>query len=90
VQLSPSALQLLRDGVRRIRFSSGEAGEFGAGEVGVRPAFLEAGIAFGLPDVSSILQSEKLRWVHLTSAGYTRYDTAEFVPRPRARVCGDE
>ena len=42
------------------------------------PAFAEADIALGQPGVSSVLGSEKLRWVHLTSAGYTRYDTPEF------------
>jgi phosphoglycerate dehydrogenase-like enzyme len=35
-------------------------------------------VAFGQPDVGSILQSRTLRWVHLTTAGYTRYDTPEF------------
>ncbi len=40
--------------------------------------FATADIAFGQPDVADVLRSEQLRWVHLTSAGYTRYDTAEF------------
>lgn len=42
------------------------------------PAFAEADVALGQPGVSSVLGSDKLRWVHLTSAGYTRYDTPEF------------
>jgi len=33
----------------------------------------------------SVLQSEKLRWVQLTSAGYTRYDTADFRSWAKAR-----
>jgi phosphoglycerate dehydrogenase-like enzyme len=33
-----------------------------------------AEVAFGQPDPDVILSSKRLRWVHLTSAGYTRYD----------------
>ena len=42
------------------------------------PALATADIAFGQPDAGSVLNSDRLRWVHLTSAGYTRYDTPEF------------
>jgi phosphoglycerate dehydrogenase-like enzyme len=42
------------------------------------PAILDAEIAFGQPDVVGVLQARKLRWLHISSAGYTRYDTAEF------------
>jgi len=38
----------------------------------------ECDIAFGQPDAASVLASGRLRWVQLTSAGYTRYDTPEF------------
>ena len=34
----------------------------------------EADIAFGQPDEMIVLSSPRLQWVHLTSAGYTRYD----------------
>ncbi|HYR58871.1 MAG TPA: D-2-hydroxyacid dehydrogenase, partial [Chthoniobacteraceae bacterium] len=40
------------------------------------PAFARADIACGQPDIESIRQSDRLRWIHLTSAGFTRYDTA--------------
>ncbi|MES2572615.1 MAG: NAD(P)-dependent oxidoreductase, partial [Verrucomicrobiota bacterium] len=39
---------------------------------------LTAHIAFGQPDPATVLQSERLRWIQLTSAGYARYDTPEF------------
>ena len=39
---------------------------------------LEADVVFGQPDPSAVIQSKNLRWVHVSSAGYTRYDTAEF------------
>jgi phosphoglycerate dehydrogenase-like enzyme len=42
------------------------------------PAFLEAEIAFGQPDLTDIQRSTRLRWIHLSSAGYTRYDTDDF------------
>lgn len=33
-----------------------------------------ADVAFGQPAVEDLLASTSLRWIHLTSAGYTRYD----------------
>lgn len=42
------------------------------------PGLAGADIAFGQPDVAEIFAAPNLRWVHLSSAGYTRYDTAEF------------
>jgi phosphoglycerate dehydrogenase-like enzyme len=38
----------------------------------------EADIAFGQPDPELALQCPRLRWIHLTTAGYTRYDSAGF------------
>lgn len=49
------------------------------------PAFLHAEVAFGQPDLDSIRASERLRWIHLSSAGYTRYDTAAFRDFARQR-----
>ena len=42
------------------------------------PAFATVDVAFGQPDLQSIAQAEKLRWIHVSSSGITRYDTAEF------------
>jgi phosphoglycerate dehydrogenase-like enzyme len=39
------------------------------------PCILEAEIVFGQPDPEAIIRSNKLRWLHLSSAGYARYDT---------------
>lgn len=39
------------------------------------PQLAAAGIAFGQPDPQQVIESTNLMWVHLTSAGYTRYDT---------------
>lgn len=38
----------------------------------------EADVAFGQPDVAQVMQSSKLRFVELSSAGYTRYDRDDF------------
>jgi hypothetical protein len=48
------------------------------------PAFATVEVAFGQPDVAAVLQSQRLRWMHLSSAGFTRYDTPQF----RAAACG--
>ncbi|TLD70312.1 D-2-hydroxyacid dehydrogenase [Phragmitibacter flavus] len=42
------------------------------------PSFGLADIAFGQPDLQSVYESEKLKWIQVSSAGFTRYDTAEF------------
>ncbi len=43
------------------------------------PALREATIAFGQPDPATCLDGGRLRWISLTSAGYTRYDTPAFM-----------
>lgn len=42
------------------------------------PSFALAQIAFGQPDLNSIRSSSTLKWIHLSTAGFTRYDTPEF------------
>ncbi len=49
------------------------------------PLLAEADIAFGQPDPQQVARSPKLMWVHLTSAGYTRYDTDAFREAMRSR-----
>ena len=41
------------------------------------PALLEADIAFGQPNVGQLLEPSRVRWVHLSSAGYSRYERAD-------------
>jgi len=41
-------------------------------------SLLEADVVFGQPDPDAVIKSKHLRWLHVSSAGYTRYDTAEF------------
>jgi phosphoglycerate dehydrogenase-like enzyme len=48
-------------------------------------ALAKADVAFGQPLPADCLNNEKLRWVEVTTAGYTRYDTPEFKEAFRAR-----
>jgi phosphoglycerate dehydrogenase-like enzyme len=41
------------------------------------PLLAEADTAFGQPNVEQMLSLPKLKWVQLSSAGYTRYDRAD-------------
>ena len=50
------------------------------------PALRTADIAFGQPDVGDCMANAKLRWVEVTTAGYTRYDTPEFRENFRGRA----
>ena len=49
------------------------------------PGLRIADIAFGQPDIADVMESERLRWIQLTSAGYTRYDTPDFRSWARSR-----
>ncbi len=49
------------------------------------PALAGADIVLGQPDPAACLASARLRWVEVTSAGYTRYDTPQFQEAFRAR-----
>lgn len=47
--------------------------------------FFEADVAFGQPNPEQIIASKRIRWVHLTSAGYTRYDRTDLRAALQAR-----
>ncbi|MDB6115812.1 MAG: ghrA [Lacunisphaera sp.] len=49
------------------------------------PTLAEADIAFGQPDVADAMRLTRLRWVALTTAGYTRYDRDDFRAAMKAR-----
>jgi phosphoglycerate dehydrogenase-like enzyme len=48
-------------------------------------SLVQADVVFGQPSAESVLAATKLRWLHVTSAGYTRYDTPEFQAAAKAR-----
>ena len=49
------------------------------------PTMVGADVAFGQPDVEDCLANKTLRWIEVSSAGYTRYDTTAFREAIRAR-----
>jgi phosphoglycerate dehydrogenase-like enzyme len=80
------ALELLTAGVagHRLLFSQQRAlSVLKAG--GHDPLLDEADIAFGQPDPRQVIDSPNIKWVHLTSAGYTRYDTDAFREAMKSR-----
>lgn len=65
VPLPPEANVLLTDGTRGHRL------------IRDADACRTAEVAFGQPDPRDVIESTSLRWVAVSSAGYTRYDTSE-------------
>jgi phosphoglycerate dehydrogenase-like enzyme len=49
------------------------------------PALADADVALGQPNPDQVLELPRIRWVHLTTAGYTRYDTDRFKTGLRSR-----
>lgn len=49
------------------------------------PLLARADVAFGQPDPRQVVELANLRWIHLTTAGYTRYDTDAVRAALRAR-----
>ena len=77
--LSASALEILQEATSQheVVFAQSAADSVLVGNE-PDPALANADIAFGQPDVATVFTSKRLRWIHLTSAGYTRYDTPDF------------
>jgi phosphoglycerate dehydrogenase-like enzyme len=85
-KFSESDTRLLTEGTRShtVVFSQkASANVLTAG--GADPAMADADIAFGQPDAAQCVASQRLRWVEVTTAGYTRYDTPEFREAFQAR-----
>jgi phosphoglycerate dehydrogenase-like enzyme len=71
----PAARELFETGLRRHRLVYAEdATRMVLVPGGCDPALAEADVAFGQPDVADVMRLPRLRWVALSSAGYTRYD----------------
>lgn len=72
----PAAMDQLARGVGGHRLLLSEVrhkSNLAAGEAD--PLLAQADIAFGQPDPQQIIELPRLRWVHLSTAGYTRYDS---------------
>lgn len=68
------AATLLREGTSGHRLIL--AGDLNSDEA--NEALRGADIAFGQPDAGVLMSSSRLRWAHISSAGYTNYDRDDF------------
>lgn len=84
----PEALELFRQGLaaaghRLIHSPKASASVLAAGESD--PRLAEAEVAYGQPALEDVLKCPRLRWVALSTAGYTRYDRDDFRAAMTAR-----
>lgn len=84
--LAGDALAALREGTagHRLLFAGDATTNLAAS--GENELLTQADVAFGQPDPRQAMDLESLRWVHLTSAGYTRYDFPEFFEAVKGRA----
>src|SRR5437870_4237675 len=91
VRLPPEPLARLKQGIGDCMLvQPSDATANNLVPAGQDPQLVQADIAFGQPDPNQIMQLPKLRWVQLTTAGYTRYDTPalrEAVKRNGTIIC---
>lgn len=85
-KFNDTATRMLEEGTRAHRLvvsANASASVLTAGNPD--PELATANIAFGQPDPNDSLQNPNLKWVEVSSAGYTRYDTDEFLGSFRNR-----
>lgn len=87
-EFRPGARELFYDSMARLGFrviqsAKSSRSVLTAGEPD--PALAEADIAYGQPDPDDVMRCPKLRWVAVSTAGYTRYDRDDFRAAMRAR-----
>lgn len=77
--LPSDALELLRAGTEghELVFSAKPVASV-LSKAEADPQFATVDIAFGQPDVAAVADAPRLKWLQLSSAGFTRYDTATF------------
>ncbi len=85
-KFEPAATRLLLEGTRAHRLITAATASTSVLAAGAPdPALATADIAFGQPDPADCLRQARLKWVEVSTAGYTRYDTPEFLEGFRAR-----
>lgn len=85
-KFSDADTRLLVEGTRAHKLIFARAASASVLDAGkADPDLPQADIAFGQPDAAQCLALPRLRWVEVTTAGYTRYDTPEFQEAFRAR-----
>jgi phosphoglycerate dehydrogenase-like enzyme len=87
-ELRPGARELFYDSLARLgcRFIQAEKSSHSVLTEGEPdPSLADADIAYGQPAPEDVLRHPRLRWMALSTAGYTRYDTDAFRAAARAR-----
>ncbi len=85
-EFQPAAARLLAEGLASHRLVIAQSANASVLTAGASDESLaEADIALGQPHVDDCLRYEKLRWIELTTAGYTRYDRDDVRETLRAR-----
>jgi len=74
VSLAEPELELLQAEARDHQVIVADAGPNVLAENNGDPQLASAKIVFGQPSAEDVLPSKNLRWLHVSSAGYTRYD----------------
>jgi phosphoglycerate dehydrogenase-like enzyme len=85
VRLPEKALAALKAGTsaHKLLLSDIKVGNLQSGAID--PLLAEADVAYGQPQPEQIINSRRLKWVHLSSAGYTRYDRRDLMDAFKAR-----
>lgn len=84
-QFPPEAIERLRAALGGHRLLPSGLSATNLSVAGPDPLLEQADVAFGQPDPKQIMNLPRLKWVHLTSAGYTRYDLPEIKSALRQR-----
>ena len=87
-ELRPGARELFYDSLSRLGcrvIQSAKSSRSVLAEGEPDPALAEADIAYGQPHPRDVLANPRLRWIAVSTAGYTRYDNDEFRAAMRAR-----
>lgn len=84
-QLPTIAMDELRAGVARHRLILPAARGDNLAAGAPDPGLADADVAFGQPEPKQVIELQRLKWVQLTSAGYTRYDNPAVRDALRAR-----
>ena len=76
---TPELLEYLREGIAPHELlRPAQSGGSVLADVPTDPVMQEADIVLGQPRVDAVLASPKLKWLQVSTAGFTRYDTADF------------
>ena len=79
LSIMPELIEYLRQGIapHELQLPS-QGGASVLADVPTDPIMQEADIVLGQPRVDAVISSPNLKWLQVSTAGYTRYDTTDF------------